>query len=137
MCFIMWSVYLTFITTANSVFFIQKLMNNQFLARSPPGLCPRALKTPHRLCPQQKDILATPMDMTCFLIKWPSIAISTNVWSNGAIRKERLQYYVIKAITNVTRLTIIKTLWFGLKRRKNWSAYLHSYSVHLIWFLTK
>ena len=37
--------------------------------------------------------------------------------SNGAIiRKERIQYCEIKAITNVTRLTIIKTSWFGLKK---------------------
>ena len=28
--------------------------------------------------------------------QWPSIAISTNAWSNGAIRKERLQCCVIK-----------------------------------------
>ena len=40
--------------SAKSVCFIQKLMNNQFLARSPPGLCPMALKTPHRLCPPAK-----------------------------------------------------------------------------------
>ena len=57
----------------------------------------------------------------CVLITYPSqsIAISTDVWirSNGAIiRKERIQYCEIKAITNVTRLTIIKTSWFGLKK---------------------
>ena len=50
-------------------------------------------------------------DMTCFLIS-----------NFGAIKKERLQYCVIKAITNCTRLTQmsminhIKTLWFGLKQ---------------------
>ena len=48
--------------------------------------------------------------------------------SNGAIiRKERIQYCEIKAITNVTRLTIIKTSWFGLKKTYPfWNAHLHS-----------
>ena len=49
------------------------------------------------------DMTCIPHQMTFFLIKLPSIAFSTNVWSNayGAIRIERLQYCVIKAITNL------------------------------------